>query len=605
MKSFLRILGYARAYSGSAILNIIFNIISIVFSLASLVMITPFLQILFGTQKPTLQQPEISFSVDSLTGYFNYTMSNVILSYGKIEALVFICLLVIVIFFIKNFFRYFALFFMAVIRNGTVRDIRHDLFKKITVLPLSFYSNERKGDVITRLTSDVQEVEWSIMSTLEVTFREPITVIVYLSAMLIMSPHLTLFVLIMLPIAGVLIGWIGKTLKKESVKAQSKLSELLTFIDESLSGLKIIKAFNAQGYQIKKFAALNDQHFKIMTGILRRRELSSPLTEFLGIAVVVIVLWFGGRLVLNFESSLKPEIFINFIVIFSQLIPSFKSFASAFYLIQKGVASSDRIVQILDRDIEIREKVNPERLHEFKTDIEYRNVSFAYEKENVLENININVKRGKAFALFGPSGAGKSTLADLVMRFYDPTEGQVLIDGVDLKDLKISDLRDLIGVVTQDSILFNDTVFNNIAFNMDNPSDEEVINAAKVANAHEFIVKLEKGYETNIGDSGNKLSGGQKQRLSIARAILKNPPILILDEATSALDAESEKLVQDAIFNLMKNRTSIVIAHRLSTILYADEIVVLQHGKIVERGDHEGLMSKGGVYKKLVELQAF
>jgi len=611
MKSFLRILQYVKPYSGYAILNIVFNILSIVFSLFSLLLIIPFLRILFSEELPQITAPVLAdeITVSGIKDYlilsFNYTLIDIINHYGKTGALLFVCLLVLSMFFFKNVFRYLALFVLARVRNGVIKDIRTDLYKKILNLPLSYFSQQRKGDIISRMTTDVQDIEWSVMSSLEVTFREPITVIVYLSAMLFISPELTLFVIIMLPLSGLIIGRIGKSLKKTSLKGQEKIGLLSAIIDETLTGIRVIKAFNAEKTQTSKFHSANQGHFRLMTKMLNKRDLSSPLSELLGIMVVIIVLWFGGKMVLSKETGLDAEIFIGFIVIFSQLIPPAKAFSTAYYNIQKGIASSERVEDILDAPIVITDAPDAVAIDGFNKAIEYKNVSFRYEKTPVLNNISQKIEKGKTIALVGPSGGGKSTLADLLPRFYDPVEGEILIDGVNIKSYKINALRNLMGIVTQESILFNDTVFNNIAFGIEHVSEEAVINAAKIANAHDFITQMEEGYQTYIGDRGTKLSGGQRQRITIARAILKNPPILILDEATSALDAESEKLVQDALFNLMKNRTSIVIAHRLATIKHADEIIVIENGQITERGSHKKLMASNKTYKKLVELQAF
>lgn len=605
MKSFIRIIRLISNYWSDAMMNVVFNLLAIVFSLVSLTMIIPFLRLLFGKEQLLIEKPEFVFSVSGIIDTFNFYLSQFIVHYGKTEALAFICVMVIIVFMIKNFFRYLAVYALAPIRAGIVRDIRSNVFKKTLELPLGYFARERKGDLIARMTTDVQEIEFSIISVLEVTFREPVTIIAYLLAMLFMSPGLTAFVLIMLPLTGLIIGKIGKSLKKVSAQGQAKLGYLLSIIDETLTGLRIIKAFNAENYQTKKFVKENDQLFRLMNGMNRKRELSSPLSEFLGITVVVVVLWFGGRLVLNENSRLAAETFIAFIVIFSQLIPPAKSFASAFYNIQKGIASAERIEKVLDAEITVKEKLNPLPIKSFNKEIEYRNVGFSYEKEMVLDKLNFKIAKGKMIALVGQSGGGKSTLADLLPRFYDPVAGEILIDGINIKEYNLYDLRNLLGIVTQESILFNDTVYNNIAFGTENATEEDVIAAAKIANAHDFVQQMENGYQTFIGDRGGKLSGGQRQRLSIARAILANPPILILDEATSALDSESEKLVQDALYKLMKNRTSIVIAHRLSTIQFADEIIVLQNGKIMEQGNHIGLSAKNGIYKKLVDLQAF
>ncbi len=612
MKDFLRILSYLKRYYVYVAISLSCNIASILFSLVSLAMIIPFLQLLFDhnitTETAIPPLPDFKPSVSYFLALFDHHFIKVIVSYGKIEALLFICALVLVVFFMKNLFRYGAMYFLAPVRNGVVQDIRNELFAKLLSLPLGYYANEKKGDVLTRMTSDVHEVEHGIISVLEVTFREPITIIVYLGAMIFMSPQLTLFVLLMLLATGFLVGKIGKSLKRTSAKGQSKLGELMQIIEESLSGLRIIKAFNAEGFQGDKFEKENNAYFLLMTKMQRRKDLSSPLSEFLGISIVVTVLWFGGKLVLNPEVRLPAESFIGFMLIFSQLIPPAKNFSSAFYNIQKGLASSGRIYKILDSINQIEEKPNAKVIKEFKESIEFKNVSFAYhnyDDKPILKNIELTVKKGNMVAIVGQSGSGKSTLANLLPRFYDVQGGAILIDGTDIRDYKIADLRDLFGVVSQEAILFNDTVFNNISFGMKNVSEEEVIRAAKIANAHDFIMSLENGYQTIVGDRGGKLSGGERQRLTIARAVLNDPPILILDEATSSLDTESEKLVQDAIYRLMQNRTSIVIAHRLSTIQYADKIAVMQSGNIIERGNHISLMAKNAVYRKLVDLQAF
>ncbi|MDZ4844177.1 MAG: ABC transporter ATP-binding protein [Chitinophagales bacterium] len=612
MSGFLRILEYVRKYSALAALNVLFNLLSSIFSLASIAMLIPFLKLLFdkeiGPQTAIPAEPVFKISISYALDLFDHHFIKIIVEQGKTQALVSICIIVIVVFFLKNLFRYFAMFELAPLRNGAVRDIREKLFSKLLTLPLSYFSKERKGDILTRMTADVQEIEYSIISTLEITFKEPINILVFLGAMLYMSPQLTVFVLAMIVLTALVVGRIGKSLKRSASKAQSRLSEMISVVEESLSGMRIVKAFTAEKYQLNKFNESNESYYKTMTRAFRKRDLSSPLSEFLGITIVVTVLWFGGRLVLSADSALEAETFIGFMVIFSQLIQPAKSFSGAYYNIQKGLASVDRITKILDADIRIVQKPDAKSVNTFNAQIEFRNVSFAYynfDDKRVLEDINLTIKKGKMVALVGQSGAGKSSLVDLIPRFYDPVQGEILLDGIDIKDYKLPDLRKLMGVVTQESILFNDTVYNNIAFGVENASREDIINAAKVANAHDFIIRMEQGYDTVIGDRGHKLSGGERQRLTIARAILNDPPILILDEATSSLDTESEKLVQDAVYKLMEHRTSIVIAHRLSTIQYADEIVVLQDGKIMERGNHISLMAHEGVYKKLVDLQAF
>ena len=604
MNSFTRLISNIKGYRSYAFLNIIFNILTVIFSVISLLMLKPFLDILFQLDDPVTVLPERSFDLNYVADHFNYFLTNYIEANGRLQGLKFVCIIIVVVFFLKNLFRYLAMASMAPVRNGIVRDVRSKLFRKLMRLPLGYFTEERKGDLISRMTADVQEIQWSILSALEVIVRDPLAIILSLVVMLMISPNLTVFTLILILFTGVIIGRIGKTLKRKSAKAQSKLGSLISILDEALSGLRIIKSFNARGYQEAKFAKENEGYRNIMNKILWRRDLSSPLSEFMGIAVIAVLLWYGGRIV--FRGDLEASMFVVFVMMFYNVIGPAKSFSTAFYNIQKGIAASDRVYEVLDADYAVKEIENPKNLPSFEKEIEYQNVHFSYQSEQaILNGINLKIPKGKIVALVGPSGAGKTTLVDLLPRFYDVTKGALLIDGQDVKNCKISDLRALTGVVSQEAILFNDTIYNNIVFGMENISKEQVIEAAKVANAHDFILESEQGYETTIGDRGTKLSGGQRQRLTIARAVLKNPPILILDEATSSLDSKSEKLVQDALFKLMKERTSIVIAHRLSTIQFADEIIVLDAGTIIERGKHKELIEKGGTYRKLVELQAF
>ena len=517
-------------------------------------------------------------------------------------------MLVVIMFFLKNLTRYLAMYFLVPIRNGVVRDIRRDVYHKILSLPIGYFTDERKGDMMARMNNDVQEVEWGIMNSLEAAFREPLNIIVFLITMFTMSSELTTFVLVLLPIAGLIIGRIGKSLKKKSIQAQEKMGELLSNIEETLGGLRIIHAFTAEKSASKKFGGLNNQHYGLMNKIGRRRDLASPVSEFLGTVVMTVVMYFGGLLVLGSETKLEPSEFIAFIAIFSQVITPAKSLTTAWYNIQKGLASSERIYKILDAEVLVKDPEHPAEAKPFSDKIHFDGISFSYIKEDgksVLKNISLEIPKGKTVALVGQSGSGKTTLADMLPRYYDVDSGKITIDGVNIKDMRVSDLRGLMGIVTQESILFNDTVFNNIAFGMENATEEDVIAAAKIANANDFISAMSDGYQTSIGDRGSKLSGGQRQRLSIARAVLKNPPILILDEATSALDTESERLVQEALINLMKQRTTLVIAHRLSTIVHADEIIVMQSGEIVERGTHQELLNKNGYYKRLFDLQTF
>jgi subfamily B ATP-binding cassette protein MsbA len=606
VKNYLRLLGYLKNYKSNVVLNIFFNLLSVIFSLFSLAMVYPFLNVLFSSDGKYQQAPW-TFSIKTLLNNFNYFLSQFIIEHGKTEALMLIAVSVVVMFFFKNFFRYLAQFFISPARFGVVRDLRSQMYQKILHLPLSYFSEERKGDLISRMSNDVMEVEWGIMQSLEVFFREPITVILFLATMFVMSAKLTLFVLVLLPVAGLLIGVIGSSLRKSSSRAVAQMGSLISIIEETLGGLRIIKAFTAEDTSTKKFQEANDDHRKFLIRAMRKRDLSSPMSEFLGASVMAVILYFGGQLVLG-GSGLEPSMFISFLAIFSQIIAPAKSFTDAYYNAQKGLASAERINKILDAEITIHDKESPMEIASFKNVIEYRNVSFKYikgEVGNILKDINLEIEKGKTIALVGQSGSGKTTLADLLPRFYDLETGEILIDGENIKEYKLTDLRKLMGIVTQESILFNDTVFNNIAFGMPFAKEEDVISAAKIANAHDFISEMPNGYQTNIGDRGGKMSGGQRQRISIARAILKNPPILILDEATSALDTESERLVQDALIKLMQNRTTLVIAHRLSTIQHADEIIVMQKGEIIERGKHNELLTRSGVYKKLYDLQSF
>lgn len=605
MHYFLRILKYIKPYTSFAILNIVSNIISILFSLVSLTMVIPFLGILFGTQAKVYNPQPLSFSAAAIKDNFYAIISSTIDEKGKVDALLFICILVLITFFFRNLFRYLALYFLTPIRNGIVHDLRMDLHKKIISLPLPFFTEKRKGDLTARLTSDLVEIEWSIMSSLEMIFKDPLNIIIYLITLIIISPQLTVFVVILFPVTGIIIGVIGRSLKKSSDRGQNKMGDLLSIIDENISGLRIIKAFNAEKHINKNFEKESTEYKSIMTKLLRKKDLSSPMSEFLSTIVMVVVMWFGGQLVLSGNGSLSAEEFIGYILIFSQIIPPAKSLTTSYYHIQKGSAAAERIYEILDTENEITDVENPKHIKLLNNTIEFKNLSFKYENTEVLSNINFSIGKGKMVALVGQSGGGKSTLADLLARFYDIQSGEILIDNNNIKEIALADLRSLMGIVSQESILFNDTIYNNIRLGKIDATEDEVIAAAEVANAHHFILETENGYQTNIGDRGNKLSGGQKQRLSIARAILKNPEILILDEATSSLDTESEKLVQEALENLMHSRTSLVIAHRLSTIKKADEIIVLERGKIIERGTHQQLIAQNGHYRKLSDLQSF
>ena len=603
MRFFLKILKYIKPYYSYVGLNIFSNIFSVVFSLFSLTMVIPFLGILFGTQEKVLQASPLTFSADSIKENFYFFITKTVEEAGKVEALMMICILVLSMFFLKNLFRYLALYFLTPIRNGIIHDFRMDLSKKLLSLDISFISSKRKGDLTSRMTSDLVEIEWSVMGTLEMFFKDPINIIIFLSTLIFISPSLTVFVVVLFPLAGILIGYIGKSLKSSSKKGQNQLAQIMSIIDENIFGLRIIKAFNAENYINSKFEKNSEKYRTTMTSILRKKDLSSPMSELLSTVVMVIVMWFGGQLVLSEQSTMSPQEFIGYILIFSQIIPPVKSLTTSYYYIQKGSAAAERVYEILETDNKIKNIDNPKEILKLEKSISFNIKSFKYENLNVLSNLNFKINKGEKVALVGQSGGGKSTIVDLLARFYDVSDGKIDIDNINIKDLHVDSLRKLISIVSQESILFNDTIYNNIKIGNLNSSKEEVIQAARAANAEEFILKCENGYDTNIGNAGEKLSGGQKQRISIARAILKNPDILILDEATSSLDSESEKLIEDALSNLMKSRTSLVIAHRLSTIENADKILVINNGEIIEKGTHQELLQKSGVYKKLYDIQ--
>lgn len=606
MKDFLHLLRrFIPPYKWKLVWNIVFNFLSAIFGAFSFLLLIPSLKILFGTQELVTQKPEVGMNVSSVTEYTNYLISKVITEYSHEKALIFIGAFIIITVFLKVGFYYLANYMIVLIRNGVVRDIRSKIYRKILKLQLGFFSDERKGDIMARMTGDVAEVENSIMNSLEMMIKNPILIIVSVAVMIYMSWSLTLFVFVMFPIAGYIIGRIGKSLKKESRKGQHKMGEILSIIEEDLSGLRIIKAFNAENRAVNRFETENTNYFKIMNQLMWRRFLAHPMSEFLGTTVIIIVLWYGGQLILNQESSLGAAAFIGYLVFFYNIINPAKAFSTALYSVEKGLASMERIDKILYTPSQINDSSDAKEIDNFQSKIKYENVSFSYNSTPVLKNISLEVEKGKTIALVGQSGSGKTTLVDLLPRFWDVSQGQITIDGKDLRQLKVKSLRNLIGYVNQEPILFNDTFFNNIAFGMENATREDVVNAAKIANAHDFIMGYENDYDTSIGDRGDKLSGGQKQRISIARAVLKNPPIMILDEATSSLDTESERLVQDALENLMKNRTSLIIAHRLSTVKHADMICVMHKGKIEERGTHDELMQLNGRYKKLHNMQMF
>ena len=597
-------------YKGYFTMNVSFNILGIIFGSFSFLILVPLLEVLFAIDNTTYEYKEIVFSFkntealrDAIMNNLYYYLGNYISVNGAKRTLVAIVIGGVCLVFLKTVFGYLGEFSMVKIRNHVVRDIRNKLYKKIISLPIGYFNDERKGDIIARSTGDVIEVETSIMSSLNLLFKNPLIIIINLCILLFMSFKLTLFIFLIFPFAGGLIGIVGKTLRKKSMKGQNKMGEILSTIEETLSGLRIIKAFNAEGKMFEKQNAQNHHYRKIMDSLMSRNAMASPMSEFLGTAIILGVVIYGGILIIDDNSPLKSSEFITYLVFCYSIINPIKSFSNSYYKIQKGLASLDRIDHVLNTksNIQIKQKTTP--IKQFNSKIEYKNVSFRYKEDYVLQDININLDKGKTIALVGQSGSGKSTLADLLPRFYDLNKGSINIDGIDIRDLNPAELRNLMGIVNQEAILFNDTIFNNITFGVKEATPEEVEKAAKIANAHDFIIQTENGYQTNIGDRGNRLSGGQRQRISIARAVLTNPPILILDEATSALDTESEKLVQDALNKLMKNRTSLVIAHRLSTIRNADHIYVLREGRIIESGNFDELLKKGGEFKMLHDIQ--
>ncbi|MFN5327093.1 MAG: ABC transporter ATP-binding protein [Bacteroidota bacterium] len=603
MRSLAIIFNYIKKYPKLVVGYFSLNLLSALFSLVSLTMLAPFLTLIFGLENKGVALGS-RFSFGTLSDQFYAHLSMLIGSTeGKIEALAIICTIIISTIILKNIFLYGALYLLTPIRNGIINDMRNDMFDKIVQLPIGFFNEQRKGDIMSRLTNDLQDVEFSTISFLETFFREPILIVCYLFAMIHLSPELSLFLLLFLPLSGLIIGRIGRSLKKVSSGVQIKLGDILSTIEETLGGIRIVKAFNAEFQQLEKFKKENRDLLKIKNSSIRRRDLASPVSETLGIVSVCCVLYYGGRLVLKTEVGLSGQDFLTFIVIFTQVINPLKSFSTASYNIQKGAASIDRIQQLIHEEQSIQEDPFAEPISSFNHTIEFRNVSFSYTDKQILQNVHLTIQKGQTIALIGSSGSGKSTLADLIPRFHDCTEGEVLIDGINIKKYKIKDLRNLMGIVTQEPVLFNDTIKANISLGNQWAGFDQIQEAAVIANASSFIEHKEQGFDTVVGERGSKLSGGERQRITIARAVLKNPPILILDEATSSLDTESEKWVQDAIYKLMKDRTSIIIAHRLSTIKHADEIIVMDGGCIAERGKHEDLIKQNGIYSRLVALQ--
>lgn len=606
----LRLLQYYKPYKNLLLLALTSNLLMSLFMVVSIPVLQPFLQILFSAgdgSAPaiTLRAPGAQDSgFQAIENRVNAFFSQLILEHGREEALLIVCGFLVLTFFGKNLFRYLSLYFLAPVRNGIVRDLRNKLVGKMLALPLSYFSEERKGDLMSRISADVQEIEWSIVGVVESVAREPIVILGSLAFMIVVSPQLLIFVFGLMLFSGLIIGGVGRSLRKQSGEAQSRLGLIGSLVEETLGGLRIIKGFNAEQWQMQRFGTENQHYARTLTRLYRRKDLASPLSEFLGIAAVAVLLWFGAKQV--FAGEISAATFITFLYAFYNIIEPAKQLSGASYSIRKGMGALERVEAVLDAPLGIHDAEQAKEVLAFKDKVEFKNVSFRYQNADrpALENIDLTIPHGKIVALVGASGAGKSTVADLLPRFYDVQDGQILLDGVDIRALRLRSLRAQMGIVSQEAILFNDTVRNNIAFGLETATDDAIIAAAKAANAHDFIREMPEGYHTNIGDRGSKLSGGQRQRLTIARALLKNPPILILDEATSALDSESEKLVQAALDHLLQNRTALVIAHRLSTVQYADEIIVLDAGHIVERGTHEALLRKNGVYRKLVELQA-
>ncbi len=599
MKKYSRVFNYLKQYKPSIVWYFITILLSIVFSVLSIGMLLPFMQLIFGVKQGGL--PKVSSN--PVVRYASEQLDHLINSGSVFHALGVVCILIIISIFLKNFFLYLSYRTMGPVKNKIVNHLRVDMYNKVLQLPIGYFTEQRKGDLISRMVYDVSEVEGSIVGTLEGWIKDPLTILINLGVLFYISPQLTAVILLCIPVMGFVIGRLSRSLKKQSGQVAVKGGETISTIDETLGGLRVIKAFNIEEKLRNKFFNISSDLVKARNQIGFKRDLASPMSEMMGVAIFAGILWFGGRLVLSGELGLNGALFLTYMGLFYNIIDPAKSISTAFSNMQKGSAAIDRIEEVLNAPVTVDENINGKKIENFTGGIEFKQVGFMYEDAMILKNINLKVEKGKTVALVGSSGAGKSTLADLVPRFHDASSGEILVDGINIKDYSLHSLRSLISIVTQEPILFNDTIANNIALGMSNATQGDIEQAAKVANAHDFILQKEEGYSTNIGDRGNKLSGGERQRLTIARAVLKNPPILILDEATSSLDTESERLVQDAINNLMTNRTSIVIAHRLSTIRHADEIIVLQKGEIVERGTHDTLITQNGFYKRLVDMQ--
>ena len=602
---FNRIFGYAWVFKKHFILNIISNIFYAFFGTLSMISLFPMLKVLFN-QTEQLSNPPIWQGMSNAANYFENYLNYFVTTKkadGSDDVLIFMVSIIIITFLLKNIFNYLSMFFITYLRNGVVKNIRNDIYNQIIKLSLSFYSEKKRGDIVARISSDVQELDNSFLSIFELIVKDPLMVLFTIISMFLISPKLSLFVIIFIPLCGFVISVVGKSLRRKSLKVQREQGQFISLVDETLSGMKILKIFNAEKKFFEKFTESTNRFYKFSNSVLNRKNLASPLSEFLGISSIAGVLWFGGIMVLK-ENSLDASAFIVYLGLAYNILTPAKSLSRATYKVKKASAAAERIFHIIDNQTVIKEDSNAQAINSFEDKIEIDNITFSYENETVIDNLNLSIPKGKSIALVGQSGSGKSTLANLICRFYDVNSGSIKIDGINIKKLNKESLRNLIGLVTQDSILFNDSIKNNLLIAKPNASNEEILESLKIANAWEFVSKLPDGINSNIGDSGNKLSGGQKQRLSIARAVLKNPPLLVLDEATSALDSESEKLVQNALENLMKNKTSIVIAHRLSTIQKADKIIVLERGKIIESGVHKELMKNDGIYSNLVKMQS-
>lgn len=603
MKNYLSFYKYFKPYIKPLSLANLFMVLFVIFSLLSVVIIMPFIDLLFNESSTQAREP-VEFSIFDFKAYITYQLNSFLESFSKLELVYYLCILIIIIFMLKNLFSYLQTYFMSIVEQGVIKDIRLALYTHFHSLSLGYFTEEKKGILISRIINDVQIIRDSMIAVINSIFRDPTLIILYSIVLFIFNWKLTLLIYILLPVTGFILAKIGDSLKRSSIQSQEKIAGITSILDETFGAMRIVKAFNMEEYEIKKFREEEKKYFYYLTKLVRRRALAAPITEFLGVITVAIILFFIGTEIVTGESDMTPGAFIVYIGIFFQIIPSLKLMGQMYNSIQEGIASSARVASVLNTEVKIKDTPDSKEISTFEKNIIFKNVSFKYEKgDTVLNDINLIINKSEVLAIVGPSGSGKSTLVDLISRFYDPDEGEIFIDGIEIRKIKLKSLRSLMGIVSQETILFNDTIRNNIAYGMDNTPEEEIINAAKAANAHNFIMNLKDGYKTVIGDRGVKISGGERQRLSIARALLKNPPILILDEATSALDTESETLVQQAIDRLMYGRTSIVIAHRLSTVQKADKIIILDKGKIVEQGIHHELLKNKGLYFKLYQMQ--